>query len=326
MSHFTCLVIGENPAEQLSPFSEHLEMPEYKKEIVSIKDKRRFIKTYTKMTKGRTYAILTPNQEKENKKLSFDELYEKYGEDWNGKTWKKDENGKWAEYSTNNQNGKHDWFEVGGRWTGYFKLKKGASGTVGKPGLMTEPAKPGYADQVLKKDIDFAFMENASAKKAASTYDIAMKIFGRLPKNKSWDSMIKKLKDKDSRKKLDKIKKSYWNQPRCKAWSDAEKKCHEEKKKFHFGFFDSPDEFLISKKQYVQNAKDNSICSFAVLKDGRWYERGEMGWFGIVHTNENEITNKIPFLEKHEEWHEKFKRLVLSVPDDTLLSIYDCHI
>lgn len=42
-----------------------------------------------------------------------------------------------------NPNAKWDWYVTGGRWTGFWILKHGASGEVGRPGLMTEPAGPG---------------------------------------------------------------------------------------------------------------------------------------------------------------------------------------
>jgi hypothetical protein len=57
------------------------------------------------------------------------------------------------------------------------------------------------------------------------------------------------------------------------------------------------------------------FSTFAVLKEGEWYERGEMGWFGIV---DRELAA--------EEWDTKFYDLIDDLPGDTLLSVYDCHI
>lgn len=58
-----------------------------------------------------------------------------------------------------------------------------------------------------------------------------------------------------------------------------------------------------------------AFSTFAVLKDGKWYERGEMGWWACVS---NEMSD--------DEWHEKFGELVRGLPGDTLISIVDCHI
>jgi hypothetical protein len=53
--------------------------------------------------------------------------------------------------------------------------------------------------------------------------------------------------------------------------------------------------------------------TFAVLNNGKWYESGSMGWWGIV-SNEDI------------SWDSKFQELLASIPDDTLLSVYDCNI
>lgn len=59
----------------------------------------------------------------------------------------------------------------------------------------------------------------------------------------------------------------------------------------------------------------NELKTFAILKDGNWYERGEMGWWGVVHDEKDE-----------KKWDEEFSKLIADLPDDTLISIYDCHI
>ena len=56
---------------------------------------------------------------------TFESLYEQNGDDWNGNTWRKDENGVWAEYSTYNPDSKWDWYTVGGRWRNSIKTKEG---------------------------------------------------------------------------------------------------------------------------------------------------------------------------------------------------------
>jgi hypothetical protein len=57
------------------------------------------------------------------------------------------------------------------------------------------------------------------------------------------------------------------------------------------------------------------LATFAVVIDGEWYEKGEMGWWGMV-SNEKDP----------DEWNNKFNELLEKQPDDTLLSMYDCHI
>lgn len=68
-----------------------------------------------------------------------------------------------------------------------------------------------------------------------------------------------------------------------------------------------------ARKCDIENLHD--LKTFAVVKDGKWYERGEMGWFALV-------SNEKP----DDQWDKEFKKLIEGLPDDTLISIYDCHI
>lgn len=68
-----------------------------------------------------------------------------------------------------------------------------------------------------------------------------------------------------------------------------------------------------AKKKDILNLDE--LRTFALLKDGEWYERGEMGWWGIVSNEKPE-----------DEWESEFKKLLEGLSDETLISIYDCHI
>lgn len=59
----------------------------------------------------------------------------------------------------------------------------------------------------------------------------------------------------------------------------------------------------------------DTLITFAVLKNGDWFEQGEMGWFGFVNKEKEE-----------EQWVLEVKKLLSDLPEDTLISIYDCHI
>lgn len=59
----------------------------------------------------------------------------------------------------------------------------------------------------------------------------------------------------------------------------------------------------------------DKIKTFAIVKAGEWYERGEMGWWACV-SNEKE----------KDVWEEEVKKLIEGLSDDTLLTVLDCHI
>jgi hypothetical protein len=275
MSHFTVLVIGNNPEEQLMPFDENMEVEEYRVGLVSDEEKGRITKFYTTPNTDRHHYKLTKEEVEENKKLSFEELYEKYGEAWNNKRYRKDENGDWTEYSTYNPESKWDWYVLGGRWTGYFLPRKGKSGKLGQQGTFGNNPKEGWVDQIKKGDIDFVEMKKAEEKRAKKTY-------------KEFEEKLK-------------------NDPQTKKFHPY----------FEFGVKNKSGnnhEFIPeTKEEYIERCND--LKTYAVVKDGVWYQKGDVGWFGMSSNEKDEA-----------DWSAEFWKLIRELPDDTMLSLYDCHI
>ncbi len=253
MSHFTVLVIGENPEEQLAPFQEN-NMGDCPKEFMEF-------------------------QEDEDSELD-------------------EETGKRGYWE--NPNRKWDWYSLGGRWTGFFKVKEGASASIGSPGIMTAPAEPGHGDQLLKGDIDFEVMRNEAGLEAQNRYEFAEKVLDGAQPMESWESVRERIKD------IDEARKFYHAQEcvvrfRSKEVVDV------------LGWHADPSDYSTTKQEYIERARNGAGRPFAVVKDGKWYEKGSMGWWGMV-SNENS------------EWARQYAELIDSIPDDTLLSLYDCHI
>lgn len=136
MSHFTVLVIGDDPEDQLAPYSEDIRVNEYDRGPVGEEELRQFVEYYESGGDAK-------------------KLYAERGEDWNGGRWRVAEDGEFHEYSTYNPISKWDWYRLGGWWTGFFKLKEGAFGRLGERGIFTDDPKAGWVDQTLKRCIDF---------------------------------------------------------------------------------------------------------------------------------------------------------------------------
>lgn len=69
-------------------------------------------------------------------------------------------------------------------------------------------------------------------------------------------------------------------------------------------------------EDYVSEIDWTEIVPFAfVSPDGRWYERGEMGWWACV-SNEKDKDN----------WEIEFKNFIDSLGDDVIVTAVDCHI
>ena len=93
-------------------------------------------------------------------------------------------------------------------------------------------------------------------------------------------------------------------------WYDEEIKRAEEDKRqpFFYDFKETP-----TKEEYV-NGKV-WVSPYAVLHDGEWIEKGEMGWWGIDDPHYT-----------YEDWEKKFLEFFKTLDPETEIAIVDCHI
>ena len=198
-----------------------------------------------------------------------------------------------------NPDKKWDWYSVGGRWMGFLKLKDGAAGPLGEPGVFgNESEHKNGADITMTRDVDFDGMRDTAEATARGAWDRAQTIIaGR--SFETWKEVISRFHDDHKA-----ARETYWEQPVCVDMRNA--------REFSW---DGPDEFRCSLADYVARARRKAVQTFAVVKDGVWYARGTMGWWGVVHDEENE-----------DEWERRFADLIDSLEDDALLTVVDCHI
>ena len=70
----------------------------------------------------------------------------------------------------------------------------------------------------------------------------------------------------------------------------------------------------ITLREHLEGVRKGALVPFAMIDmDGNWHEKGNMGWFGIS-TNEKD------------DWNSIFMEYFNSVPEETLLTLVDCHI
>jgi hypothetical protein len=286
MSHFTVLVIGENPEDQLERYNESIETERYKKGEVSESEKEAFIEFYEK-------------KDRANKEKTFEELYELYGEEWNGNSWAL-EDGEWFEFSTYNPDSKWDLYQLGGCWSGFLKVKEGVEPVIGESGTFDNKPKEGYADEATKGEIDFDFMVKEALREAQEAYDTVYPFIKDTPLNRTWEDVMADNTIGDHGEKV----KFYHGQERVVAFKKAE-----------MGWFSDVNNYNCTRDEFIRKYTICPYTTFAMVKDGKWFEKGQMGWFG---TSANEMSQ--------EEWDNIIKETVEALPDDTLISLYDCHI
>jgi hypothetical protein len=124
------MIVGPDPDAQLEPFSEHLAVPRYK----SFLDARdvQLMADHFSLPESDLATLAGKMQEWEEAEGGVEE-------------------GKLFRWSTSNPHGKYDWYEVGGRFSGYLRLKVPVQ-PVGWRRLLGAKPKD-RADQARKADV-----------------------------------------------------------------------------------------------------------------------------------------------------------------------------
>lgn len=184
-------------------------------------------------------------------------------------------------YTYTNPNKKWDWWMIGGRWSDKLIKKDGTR-----------------CDSAIKQDIDFDAMKKASVDLKLPDYKLAQQAFAGEDFTSWYDLLSDKSMSRDEAREL------YHSQPAIKRFKKA---------------FDSPfasaEDFNMSESEFIKDAEFAGVSTFAVLFDGKWIEKGDMGWWGCV-SNEKEKS----------EWRDTFLTALDHIPDDYCLTVVDCHI
>lgn len=314
MSHFTVLVIGDDVEKQLQPYHEY-ECTGIEDEYVVDVNKDDEVKEYLdrelfvgpRKDNGEVdyqyyedsatenlveWEKMTQLEYFKSKDLTEEEIDEEIRE-WHG--FEKKEDGSW--YRRTNPNSKWDWWTIGGRWSGFFKMKSGGEGEPGNPGFFGTPAEDGYVDVVKKKDIDFEGMLKEAEENATKDYDEVYNTIKDTPIAESWESVRERFE------KIEEAREFYHNQERVKAFSKG------------MSPWARLDDYQIERDTFIQKAKNKTFATYAIVKDSKWYAKGEMGWWGM---SSNDVDQDV--------WNQKVMELIQSADDETLFTLVDCHI
>jgi len=306
MSHFTVLVVGDDIASQLAPFQEN-NMDDCPKEYLEFHDR----------TEECVSGYETDETERGGVKVSVKEVYtfEDYVEEWYG--YEKDEEiGKYGYWE--NPNKKWDWYEIGGRWAGHLIIKSEFWELYSKqtPNFSwgwDEESKRGVIEQrrvdsAIKKHIDFDGMMNEAGEEAREEYRQVTAYLSKYPEFQPWKYYLDKLDNNEI--SIEEARTLYNDQPAKKNLFTSTDELGKN------AVWIELDKFVgISEEKYVENARIQSIMTFAILKDGEWIERGKMGWWACVSDEKGQ-----------EEWEQQYKKIIDSIDDDAMLTIVDCHI
>jgi hypothetical protein len=238
-----------------------------------------------------------------------------------------------------NQEAKWDWWVVGGRWSGFLdnynphddpsnvetcEQCNGTGKRDDKLGRELRKKEPGYTcngcagkgtrtkwptqwkqhkgDSLQIKNVPLVPMREKAEREALRFWDKAHKIIaGR--HILTWEEARAGAKDD-----IDLARERFNSEPVVKDLRKA---------KLLDGWSDGLTLKALKKtrNEYGKNARASTLVPFAILKDGKWYERGEMGWWGVVLNG-----------KEADDWNEEYAKLLDGLSPDTWLTVVDCHI
>lgn len=295
MSHFCVYVVGDNVAEQLAPYHEFEctgEDDQYVQDIDKTEEARQ---EYQRT--GRDTPI--PEGEELPDTVSHEAWWiSQYfgadillpGEKRTGKHKygfvEVNEQGEVLRYvDRTNPNAKWDWWTVGGRWRDNLRTKFG------------------YASEALRKNIDFASARETRYREACVEFDTWTALVAEYGEPPIFTDLLAKMPVQEARNQ-------YHAHPIWVAMRDSgvDALAH---------FWGCPVTFFGKNREaFAHREALYSITPYAVVKDGEWLARGEMGWFGMSN---DEVDDRLA-------WSESTIKLLEDLPPDTRITVVDCHI
>ncbi len=296
MSHFSVMVIsriGEDLEKQLEKYNENLSVDRYvrhtKEELIQSE------RSQIEMFKNTTYSkyLEDPIEYEKNHtnpnhiewiknfpnrlRATDEELYENAIQ-----YYEEHEIGPNGEiYSTYNPDSKWDWYQVGGRFAGALLVKEGI-----------KPLAPNFSWGWDEDEIEETLRSNCTDIALVGTID-----FSKIHRTKEkYDDAIR-----------------FWEV----VVEGRSPKNEKEKEIVKFNFYKP--EFYSNRYKTKENYAEciSSFYTWAVVKDGEWYEQGEMGMFAMSDETDDEAV----------DWQLNFyDRFIKALPEDYVITIVDCHI
>ena len=324
--HFSVMVFGDDVEQQLAPFQETNMgpiAPEYMQKVDYTDDVRELFEApqqYFLLSDGRYVGygsahhrepsgkiVLMPGavavemsaDEARSRGLGFptlDDAAEHLGAEREGDRY----------FVEDNFNSHWDWWVIGGRWGSMLKVLPGCQSYTARPlefdpefaRVLNQPKPeawsptPGYCDQARKMDVDWLGMAAEAGEKAGAMWDMVHSWTG----GASWSSLA------EVRTKFgDDAWHHYRIQPAIKAILERQQTLPPERQ-----WWDIDDTLSRTREDYVAAAEASAGVTYAVVFNGEWFQSDD-------HADPA-------------DWNNLFRAILNRLPDETLVTVADCHV
>lgn len=304
MSHFIVVVCVKDPDDLervLAPYDENMDVEPYRvyedggpAEHWSVKHLRE-------------ESGLNPDDATLTWQQVADAYNARYGED--DEKILIDDDGRAYTMSTRNPQAKWDWWQIGGRWGGYFPYKpEHAHDVLRTQRSWSSPSDipPMHCDGGPKRALNLAALQEAKADTARAKYAEWHALVDGTPEALPWPAFADNVSEGNGYT-IEQARQEYRAQPRVQAYQQTD-----------FRWYDDPiSEFGVPEELYVERARSQAIPGFATLTlDGRWLAPGRMGWFAATDATDSTRAG----------YAEVANAYIDSLDDDVVLVAVDCHI
>lgn len=206
-----------------------------------------------------------------------------------------------------NFNSRWDWWVIGGRWGSKLKLLPGKQGYTDMPlefdpefsKILNRPPPeiwqptPGYCDQARKKDVDWVGMMTEAGAKAGAEWDLVYGWTRGTPWS-SWAEVQRKFTG-------DAARDHYWAQPAILAIREGRQTVPPEQRRW-----DIDDAWSGRREDYVAAAEASAGVTYAVVFNGEWLQSDTV--------------------DQETDWNKQFHAILDRVPDETMITVVNCHV
>lgn len=300
MSHFSLFVTGDDVAERIAPFQEN-NMGTCPPEYLTFHDEHD--------------TCLQRWEEEDRDGVPFKERFASF-EAFVENEFGYQRNHDTGRYGyTANPNAKWDWYQIGGRWSGRLMLCQHAEADY--EAIRRSGANRAFVDSAWRGDIDFPAMEAALYAQALATWrrthDTTLGVMSleSLRAIRKWDDVKADMKIPDV--SIQNVRTAYWGQKGISELRDVLLKEH------LWGWDTSPDDIAamlsLAPEDYAAGQARQRWLPFALLDGDEWIEKGTMGMFGMTVDETDDET-----------WVATVRDRILGLPEDTQITVVDCHI